>query len=62
ERHEYPTGAPLYIWHTVPEHLGTDEKKRLATRTPGTAADTEPDGRPYTPRRALTSAKYGMCR
>ncbi|MGA5200591.1 hypothetical protein [Streptomyces variegatus] len=32
KRHEYPTGAPLYIWHTVPEHLGTDEQKRLATR------------------------------
>lgn len=32
ERHEYPTGEPLYIWHTVPEHLGADEQKRLATR------------------------------
>ncbi|MEU3934470.1 hypothetical protein AB0E85_20900 [Streptomyces sp. NPDC029044] len=32
ERHEYPTGAPLYIWHTVPEHLSADEQKRLATR------------------------------
>ncbi len=31
ERHEYPAGAPLYIWHTVPEHLGADEQKRLAT-------------------------------
>ncbi|MEV7064298.1 hypothetical protein AB0N97_16015 [Streptomyces collinus] len=33
ERHEFPTGALLYIWHTVPEHLGTDEQKRLATST-----------------------------
>ncbi|MFE9686759.1 hypothetical protein [Streptomyces sp. NPDC006285] len=33
ERHELPTGAPLYIWHTVPERLGADEQKRLATRT-----------------------------
>ncbi|MET9832797.1 hypothetical protein ABZ078_26635 [Streptomyces sp. NPDC006385] len=32
ERHEHPTAAPLYIWHTVPEHLGADEQKRLATR------------------------------
>ncbi|MCX4531063.1 hypothetical protein [Streptomyces sp. NBC_01669] len=32
ERHEYPTGGPIYIWHTVPEHLGTDEQKHLATR------------------------------
>ncbi|MGW2137691.1 hypothetical protein ACWCW2_16990 [Streptomyces sp. NPDC001773] len=24
ERHEYPTGGPIYIWHTVPEHLGAD--------------------------------------
>ncbi|MET9564738.1 hypothetical protein [Streptomyces tauricus] len=32
ERHEQPTGAPLYIWHTVPEHLDADEQKRLATR------------------------------
>ncbi|WP_328939235.1 hypothetical protein OG288_37095 [Streptomyces tauricus] len=32
ERYEYPTGAPLYIWHTVPEHLDADEQKRLATR------------------------------
>ncbi|MGW7724939.1 hypothetical protein ACWGJ6_16490 [Streptomyces canus] len=32
ERHEHPTGAPLYIWHTVPERLGADEQKRLATR------------------------------
>lgn len=31
-RHEYPTDAPLYIWHTVPDHLGADEQKRLATR------------------------------
>ncbi|MFJ8669711.1 hypothetical protein [Streptomyces sp. NPDC093600] len=32
ERHEYPVGSPLYIWHTVPDHLDTDEQKRLATR------------------------------
>ncbi|MDX3832837.1 hypothetical protein [Streptomyces europaeiscabiei] len=32
ERHEYPAGGPLYIWHTVPEHLDADEQKRLATR------------------------------
>ncbi|WP_033306547.1 hypothetical protein RFN58_34285 [Streptomyces iakyrus] len=32
ERHEYPMGAPLSIWHTVPEHLGADKQKRLATR------------------------------
>lgn len=31
ERHEYPTGGPLYIWHPVPEHLDADEQKRLAT-------------------------------
>ncbi|MGQ4484506.1 hypothetical protein ACN6LM_003805 [Streptomyces sp. SAS_281] len=32
ERHENPVGSPLYIWHTVPDHLDTDEQKRLATR------------------------------
>ncbi|GLW47569.1 hypothetical protein Stsp02_32310 [Streptomyces sp. NBRC 14336] len=32
ERHAYPTDAPLYIWHTVPEHLDADEQKRLVTR------------------------------
>ncbi|CAL9368560.1 hypothetical protein ACFUTY_34025 [Streptomyces sp. NPDC057362] len=32
ERHEYPTGEPLYLWHTVPDHLGADEQKRLANR------------------------------
>ncbi|WP_234325530.1 hypothetical protein [Streptomyces sp. NRRL S-146] len=32
ERHKYPTDAPLYIWHTVPEHLDAGEQKRLATR------------------------------
>ncbi|MFC9131390.1 hypothetical protein ACFT4A_31755 [Streptomyces sp. NPDC057099] len=32
ERHEYPADAPLYIWHTVPEHLDADEQKRLASR------------------------------
>ncbi|OII66255.1 MULTISPECIES: hypothetical protein [unclassified Streptomyces] len=30
-RHEYPVGAPLYIWHTVPEQLDVDEQRRLAT-------------------------------
>ncbi|WP_338484020.1 hypothetical protein VM636_07220 [Streptomyces sp. SCSIO 75703] len=32
ERHEYPTGEPLYLWHTVPDHLGAEEQKRLANR------------------------------
>lgn len=32
ERHAYPAGEPLYIWHTVPDHLGADEQKRLANR------------------------------
>ncbi|WP_086831159.1 hypothetical protein [Streptomyces sp. NRRL B-24572] len=32
KRHEYPTGAPLYIWHTVPDDLAADEQRRLATR------------------------------
>lgn len=32
ERHEHATGGPVYIWHTVPEHLGADEQKRVATR------------------------------
>ncbi len=32
ERHEYPAGEPLYIWHTVPDHLGAEERKRLANR------------------------------
>ncbi|MFE0703521.1 hypothetical protein [Streptomyces sp. NPDC058872] len=32
KRHEYPAGAPLYIWHTVPDDLAADEKKRLASR------------------------------
>ncbi|MGW3692339.1 hypothetical protein ACWD6U_00410 [Streptomyces sp. NPDC005149] len=32
ERHEYPTSGLLYIWHTVPEHLGADEQMHLATR------------------------------
>ncbi|MFH8706539.1 hypothetical protein [Streptomyces rubrogriseus] len=32
ERHAYPADAPLYIWHTVPEHLDAGEQKRLATR------------------------------
>ncbi|MFJ3019510.1 hypothetical protein ACIPH4_00915 [Streptomyces tendae] len=32
ERHAYPAGEPLYIWHTVPDHLDSDEQKRLANR------------------------------
>jgi hypothetical protein len=32
ERHEHPTGEPLYAWHTVPEHLGADEQKHLVNR------------------------------
>ncbi|WP_432012627.1 hypothetical protein [Streptomyces cucumeris] len=32
DRHAYPQEAPLYIWHTVPEHLDADEQKRLASR------------------------------
>ncbi|WP_411574831.1 hypothetical protein [Streptomyces fradiae] len=32
KHHEYPAGAPLYIWHTVPDDLAADEKKRLASR------------------------------
>ncbi|MEU3255950.1 hypothetical protein [Streptomyces sp. NPDC006997] len=32
ERHEYPTGEPLDIRHTVPDHLGAEEQKRLANR------------------------------
>src|SRR5690606_15650698 len=32
ERHEYPTGEPLYVWHTVPDHLGAEEQKHLANR------------------------------
>ncbi|MGC0386663.1 hypothetical protein [Streptomyces sp. SAI-129] len=32
ERHEHPAGEPLFIWHTVPEHLGAGEQKRLANR------------------------------
>ncbi|WP_030958059.1 hypothetical protein [Streptomyces sp. NRRL S-378] len=32
ERHEYPVGTPLYIWHTVPDHLGAEEQKHLASR------------------------------
>jgi hypothetical protein len=31
-RHEQPVGAPIYIWHVVPEHLRAEEQKRLATR------------------------------
>lgn len=32
ERHEYPADTPIYIWHTVPEHLDAGEPKRLASR------------------------------
>ncbi|MFG2836422.1 hypothetical protein ACGFYE_15670 [Streptomyces zaomyceticus] len=32
QRHEYPVGSPLYIWHTVPDDLAVDEQRRLATR------------------------------
>ncbi|MEW2550385.1 hypothetical protein AB0957_01365 [Streptomyces zhihengii] len=32
QRHEYPPGAPLYIWHTVPEQLDAHEQRCLATR------------------------------
>ncbi|WP_338676812.1 hypothetical protein V1460_30460 [Streptomyces sp. SCSIO 30461] len=32
ERHSSPANSPIYIWHTVPEHLDADEQKRLATR------------------------------
>ncbi|MFI1677403.1 hypothetical protein [Streptomyces sp. NPDC020607] len=31
KRHELPTGGPFHIWHTVPDHLGADEQKHLAT-------------------------------
>ncbi|MGW7423629.1 hypothetical protein ACWGJB_26935 [Streptomyces sp. NPDC054813] len=32
ERQEVRTAGPVYIWHEVPEHLDTDEQKRLASR------------------------------
>lgn len=32
ERKILTTAGPTYVWHVVPEHLGEDEKKRLATR------------------------------
>ncbi|OKI09422.1 hypothetical protein A6A06_01575 [Streptomyces sp. CB02923] len=32
ERQEIRTAGPVYIWHTVPEHLAADEQKRVATR------------------------------
>ncbi|MEW1794632.1 hypothetical protein [Streptomyces niveus] len=31
ERQEIRTTGPVYTWHIVPEHLGADEQKRLAT-------------------------------
>jgi hypothetical protein len=49
ERHEYPVGTPLYIWHTVPDHLGAEEQKRLASRaiptltTAGYKVNIDPD-------------------
>lgn len=32
ERQEIRTAGPVYIWHTVPDHLDAEEQKRLATR------------------------------
>ncbi|MFB8124869.1 hypothetical protein ACFVG1_20755 [Streptomyces bacillaris] len=32
ERQEVRTGGPVYVWHTVPDHLSEVEQKRLATR------------------------------
>ncbi|MFD5111681.1 hypothetical protein ACFWNG_05090 [Streptomyces sp. NPDC058391] len=32
ERQEVRTAGPVYIWHVVPDHLGADEQKRLASR------------------------------
>ncbi|MFG3038083.1 hypothetical protein ACGFYZ_14350 [Streptomyces sp. NPDC048330] len=32
ERKEVRTAGPVYVWHEVPEHLGPDERKRLASR------------------------------
>lgn len=31
ERKEIRTAGPVYTWHIVPEHLGAEEQKRLAT-------------------------------
>ncbi|MGW2917776.1 hypothetical protein ACWDBF_07915 [Streptomyces angustmyceticus] len=33
ERKTVTTAGPVYVWHEVPDHLGPDEQKRLATRT-----------------------------
>ncbi|MCA1223527.1 hypothetical protein [Streptomyces sp. 8L] len=33
QRHEHSTNGPVYIWHTVPEHLDAHDQKRLATST-----------------------------
>ncbi|MFJ2509909.1 hypothetical protein ACIPEL_03175 [Streptomyces griseoviridis] len=27
-----PTGERFYVWHTVPDHLGFEEQKRVASR------------------------------
>ncbi|MFF6772793.1 hypothetical protein ACFY8W_04435 [Streptomyces sp. NPDC012637] len=32
KRQEVRTAGPVYVWHEVPEHLGFDEQKRLASR------------------------------
>ncbi|MER0445795.1 hypothetical protein ABR738_14695 [Streptomyces sp. Edi4] len=32
ERQEVRTGGPVYVWHTVPDHLPEAEQKRLASR------------------------------
>ncbi|MEU8784825.1 hypothetical protein [Streptomyces sp. NPDC048637] len=32
ERKTVTTAGPVYVWHEVPDHLGPDEQKRLATR------------------------------
>ncbi|MGW3009592.1 hypothetical protein ACWC9R_12250 [Streptomyces sp. NPDC001219] len=33
ERKTVTTAGPVYVWHEVPDRLGPDEQKRLATRT-----------------------------
>ncbi|MFE9976495.1 hypothetical protein ACFYRD_38810 [Streptomyces hirsutus] len=57
ERHEYPTGEPLYIWHTVPEHLEADEQKRLRTTPspPCSWPDTQSTATPTSLMRPSTS-------
>nr|WP_251692173.1 hypothetical protein [Streptomyces sp. CHD11] len=61
EGHAYPTGEPLYIWHTVPDHLDAEELKRLANRatpapqhpvpasSPSRSAPRKTPGRPPPP-------------